>query len=299
MDELHCLEQQQAAQQDVASPEQDGAAQREAPSAAGSQTRCARSGRRVQQENCGQRASQGSQGASQLSPVVQPPRVAGAPRQPQHQPQQKQQQGRRGTKRRAPGDLPPAPEPEPEKADAAGWRTGVRGLSAPQQAQRPAPTRGPAAAAPVSPAATAFAAAAGPAAPPPPLASEFVPHRRVAAFVWSVVRRSMPAALLGDRRNRSRLRALLLRFVCQRRYEQMSVQLAAQGLRTSGYSWLAAPTEAGGVRRGVPPSQHAAQQRRLQLWLGWVLAVLVVPLLRSHFYCTESEAYRQRVFYYR
>lgn len=28
-------------------------------------------------------------------------------------------------------------------------------------------------------------------------------------------------------------------------------------------------------------------------------AVLVAPLLRAHFYCTESEAYRQQVFYYR
>ena len=28
-------------------------------------------------------------------------------------------------------------------------------------------------------------------------------------------------------------------------------------------------------------------------------AVLVAPLLRAHFFCTESEAYRQQVFYYR
>ena len=28
-------------------------------------------------------------------------------------------------------------------------------------------------------------------------------------------------------------------------------------------------------------------------------AVLLAPLLRGHFYCTESEAYRQQVFYYR
>lgn len=33
--------------------------------------------------------------------------------------------------------------------------------------------------------------------------------------------------------------------------------------------------------------------------LNILRAVLVAPLLRAHFYCTESEAYRQQVFYYR
>ncbi len=102
-------------------------------------------------------------------------------------------------------------------------------------------------------------------------------------------------------------------------------------------------------RQQTCPTQHAAQQRMLALWMGWLFtgglvggccatnpaavlpphdglpctvqcsfhraagavapgsclllscqgAVLVAPLLRAHFYCTESEAYRQQVFYYR
>ena len=44
---------------------------------------------------------------------------------------------------------------------------------------------------------------------------------------------------------------------------------------------------------------HALLQQRLILWVRWLLGDLVVPLLRAHFYCTESEAYRQEVFYYR
>ena len=40
-------------------------------------------------------------------------------------------------------------------------------------------------------------------------------------------------------------------------------------------------------------------QQRLTLWVRWLLADFVVPLLRAHFYCTESEVYRQDVFYYR
>ncbi|GAB4814869.1 hypothetical protein N2152v2_001915 [Parachlorella kessleri] len=218
---------------------------------------------------------------------------------------------------------------------------------------------------------------APPPAGPASLASEFVPHQQVAAFVWGVVRRLLPAALLGSRHNRGRLRAAIRRFVGLRRYEQMSVHQALQGMRLGQCAWLRATAQPqraqhgaaqeqpqggqqqarqgqqlqartyvggaqaaavqvhvtpeapadrargqrqhGACRRANPaakqpdrppfaaprraaaacPSDHSAQQRWLALWLGWLLSVVVVPLLRAHFYCTESEAYRQEVFYYR
>lgn len=104
----------------------------------------------------------------------------------------------------------------------------------------------------------------------------------------------------------------------------MSVHQAMQGLRLSGFPWLQpglgqaqpAASLAGAMPAqqqrgdGAPPARpprpprlcatlHTAHQRLLALWLGWLFAALVVPLLRAHFYCTESEAYRQQVFYYR
>ena len=48
-----------------------------------------------------------------------------------------------------------------------------------------------------------------------------------------------------------------------------------------------------------PPSAHATLAARLARWVAWLLGGLVVPLLRACFYVTESEAYRQQVFYYR
>ena len=63
--------------------------------------------------------------------------------------------------------------------------------------------------------------------------------------------------------------------------------------------WIYMQCCSGGGEGPQPPSRHAAVQRRLVLWVRWLLAELVVPLLRAHFYCTESEAYRQQVFYYR
>lgn len=53
------------------------------------------------------------------------------------------------------------------------------------------------------------------------------------------------------------------------------------------------------MNAGRVQGSHAAVRQRLILWVRWVLSDFLVPLLRAHFYCTESEVYRQDVFYYR
>jgi hypothetical protein len=52
-------------------------------------------------------------------------------------------------------------------------------------------------------------------------------------------------------------------------------------------------------RQHVSPSLHAAKVGWLRCWAWWLLGQFVVPLLRNSFYVTESEPYRQEVFYYR
>lgn len=48
------------------------------------------------------------------------------------------------------------------------------------------------------------------------------------------------------------------------------------------------------------PRQHACFcWQQLRLWVGWLFAVVLVPLLRTCFYVTESEHYRCQIFYYR
>ncbi len=49
----------------------------------------------------------------------------------------------------------------------------------------------------------------------------------------------------------------------------------------------------------MPASQAAAAQRFTQLWAAWLLGGLAVPLLRAHFYATETEPGRQAVSYFR
>lgn len=37
----------------------------------------------------------------------------------------------------------------------------------------------------------------------------------------------------------------------------------------------------------------------LACWLAWLFSQVVVPLLRAHFYITDSSPFRMQVFYYR
>ena len=137
------------------------------------------------------------------------------------------------------------------------------------------------------------------------LATCFVPHIPVAGFLWAALRRIVPKPLLGNKRCQRLLQRSILRFVSLRRYEQMNVQQLMQKQKISGIAWLwgddRSSTTKGSrkKKKSVPPSQAAAQQQTLALWLGWLFSVFIVPLIRAHFFCTESESYRQQVFYYR
>ncbi|CAI5986167.1 unnamed protein product [Closterium sp. NIES-65] len=59
--------------------------------------------------------------------------------------------------------------------------------------------------------------------------------------------------------------------------------------------------EQGGGGRVAARHVHAVQAHRVLscLWVQWVLAELVIPVLRSHFYVTESEVQRHTVCFYR
>jgi hypothetical protein len=142
----------------------------------------------------------------------------------------------------------------------------------------------------------------------------------------------VPVRLLGSRHNRRVLRRAVEGLVRGRRHEVVRLQECMRGLRTSEMPWLethqhaaaAAAVAAAGVpaagptgaaaevraaqqqqqqrrrrRPVVPLSLHIAQQRWLSCWVWWLLVHFVLPLLRNNFYITESEPYRQSVFYYR
>ena len=144
-----------------------------------------------------------------------------------------------------------------------------------------------------------------PAAEAKSLLASFTPPAAVASFLWSVVRNVAPREMLGGVKSRLALRRFLLRLVVLRRFEMCTLHEAMTGLKVSEFPWLfgrAGVADEKRTRRATragPASAALARRRDLQRWVRWLVADLVVPLLRSHFYCTETESHRLRVFYYR
>ena len=92
-----------------------------------------------------------------------------------------------------------------------------------------------------------------------------------------------------------------LRLSCERRRLSaiaFSAQLFWPRGRLPNVVLLPLSGKAGTAAR-EPASQQAARQRMAVLWVAWLLGSLVVPLLRAHFFATETAAYRLQIFYYR
>ena len=119
--------------------------------------------------------------------------------------------------------------------------------------------------------------------------------RRVARFVRAVLRRLLPAELLGSEHNVEVCAQAVRRMVWLRRFEGLPRSLAVTGLRHTDMPWLTPPAGSGHVT--AERSQAAARDAAQLLW--WVLADVVVPLLRAQFYATESSVYKNRVFFFR
>ena len=148
---------------------------------------------------------------------------------------------------------------------------------------------------------------------PPSLLASFVPPRAVASFLWAAIRRVAPRETLGGRRSRASLRRFLLRLTSLRRSERCTLHEAMRGARTEEFPWLfgrrgsfaedVSSTEWKKTKkragRSGPVTAYLARRRRLRRWFRFLLAEVAVPLLRAHFYCTETEANRNRLFFYR
>lgn len=121
----------------------------------------------------------------------------------------------------------------------------------------------------------------------PPLLGYATPPSRVTWYVCVVLRTILPRDMVGSLHNWAVVRRAIRRFVHARRSEKMSVHDALHGFRTSECAWLQQYRD--------PMQTHT----RLCAWMWWLLDYVVLPLLRTCFYVTDSAVFRRRVLYFR
>lgn len=134
----------------------------------------------------------------------------------------------------------------------------------------------------------------------------------VSAFARAVLKNILPKGFLGGPdgdeagdANREALMRYVDNFVHLRRFEKMSLHEVAQGIKVTSIPWLAFPhahgetTTTTTTTRTVSASDLEARRGLLNELLYYVFDSLLIPLLRTNFYVTESSAHRNRVFYFR
>lgn len=130
------------------------------------------------------------------------------------------------------------------------------------------------------------------------------PTAAVSAFCRAVLRNLIPAELYGSGPDGDSNRDIILRhvdvFVRLGRFENLSLHEVCQGLKITSIKWLEPPNI---IKNGSSSKLALSDLRkRTEIFFEFVYYIfdsLLMPLLRSNFYVTESGAHRNRVFYFR
>lgn len=127
------------------------------------------------------------------------------------------------------------------------------------------------------------------------------PAAHVSAFCRAVIGRILPGNAVGvgadGEHNLRVLCGMVDQFVQMRRYESLSLHEVFQNLKINCISWL--------CPLGMSSKARLSQtdmKKRLELFLEFLYYVfdsILIPLIRSHFYVTESNVHRNHLFYFR
>jgi telomerase reverse transcriptase len=127
------------------------------------------------------------------------------------------------------------------------------------------------------------------------------PAANVSAFCQSAMRKLLPRDTFGigldGIRNHSNFMACIDRFIRMRRFESLSLHEVVQGMKLACVPWLRPPR----IKESAKMSQ-SDYRKRLEIFLEllyYLFDSLLIPLIRSNFYVTESSAHRNQLFYFR
>ncbi|CBQ68186.1 conserved hypothetical protein [Sporisorium reilianum SRZ2] len=121
---------------------------------------------------------------------------------------------------------------------------------------------------------------------------------QVVHFVTLTLKSLLPRDLFGSQHNQNLVLRTMGDFVRLRRYESFNLHQIAQSFRFTNVDW-ALPARAVARTRRLTRQEAEARKKLVLELLYWLFDGLVIPLLRTTFYITETAAYRNKVLYFR
>ncbi|KAK1527644.1 telomerase reverse transcriptase [Colletotrichum costaricense] len=126
------------------------------------------------------------------------------------------------------------------------------------------------------------------------------PAAHVSAFCQAVLAKIIPDEMWGTGEggtyNKSQILRKVDHFVKLRRFEAISLCELADGLKITSMEWLAPP----GIKaQKTSLTDMKKRHEIMNEFLYYIFDSLLIPLLRSNFYITESSSHRYRLFFFR
>ncbi|KGO41911.1 Telomere reverse transcriptase [Penicillium expansum] len=133
------------------------------------------------------------------------------------------------------------------------------------------------------------------------------PASSVSAFCRAVIQKLIPRQFWGVGPDGiSNLKLVLRhvdRFIKLRRFESLSLHEVCKGIKITSIPWLEPPqvqtTSPSKTRSKVALSDLHKRTELLHEFMFWIFDSILISLIRSHFYVTESQTHRNRLFYFR
>ena len=126
------------------------------------------------------------------------------------------------------------------------------------------------------------------------------PASHVSAFCQAVLSKIIPDDFWGVGNVRTHNKTVIMkkvdRFVRLRQFETMSLHDVVQDFRVADIPWLSPPNLAG--KRCSLPEARKRHEIFLE-FLYYIFDSLLIPLVRSNFYVTESNVHRYRLLFFR
>ncbi|KND89489.1 Telomerase reverse transcriptase [Tolypocladium ophioglossoides CBS 100239] len=135
---------------------------------------------------------------------------------------------------------------------------------------------------------------------PSPLVDSACPAPHVSAFCQAVLSKIIPDELWGDGdtmcHNKTTFLHKVDHFIKLRQFESMTLHEISQGLKVADLAWLRPPGQEG---QRLSRTDLNKRHEIFHEFLYYIFDSLLIPLIRSNFYVTESNTHRYEVFYFR
>lgn len=147
----------------------------------------------------------------------------------------------------------------------------------------------------------------GPLQRPRPSVTDYAtPAAAVSAFCRAVLHNLLPLQFFGygtaGESNRKIVMKHVDSFIRMRRYENISLHSVCKNLKITKIPWLIPPnlqSQPGQPKQNLSLSDFQKRTELLHEFMYYVFDSILIPLIRTNFYVTESQTHRNRLFYFR